>query len=507
MQEPRPGVADIFRCAGPARPAQMAGRLGGGLLKIMSAIEACRTRLLGGHLYLCQSCGREHPLYNSCRNRHCPSCQDLAARRWMQARSAEILPVPYFHLVFTLPRSIADIAFYNRTVVFNILFRAAADALRAIAADALRAIAADALRAIAADPRHGGCRIGGTSVLHTWNQKLGFHPHLHSIVPNAGFDVETGTWKNGSRTFFAPVKVLASRFRNRFPQELDRARARGELEFHGRIAHLANPAEFRAVLAAARARAWNIYAKRPFRGPEQVFRYLSRYTHRIAIGDSRITAFDGRKVSFRYRKPRKPGQPKPRYGIATLDAGEFIRRFLLHALPERLHRIRHFGIRANASRAKTLASARKSLGGFGYNFESTPPPENPQAGSQADAPASTPCRNRPPRPAVPIAAESCNGSAKSPARPTRRHPGIRLRQPRRKSSRHEAAAQSKANPAPNRARQPRHVRAVPSFVPPDGKPPSRNPTVVQNASNPAHFKDSTSPLNVRQRFQANTLCT
>ena len=368
MQEPHPGVVDIFRCAGPARPAQMAGRLGGGLLKIMSAIEACRTRLLGGHLYRCPSCGREHPLYNSCRNRHCPSCQGLAARRWMQARSAEILPVPYFHLVFTLPRSIADIAFYNRTVVFDILSRAAAAALRAIAAD----------------PRHGGCRIGGTSVLHTWNQKLGFHPHLHCIVPNAGFNVETGTWKNGSRTFFAPVKVLASRFRNRFPEELDRAWARGELEFHDRIAHLANPAEFRAVLAAARARAWNIYAKRPFRGPEQVFRYLSRYTHRIAIGDSRITAFDGRKVSFRYRKPRKPGQPKPRYGIATLDVGEFIRRFLLHALPERLHRIRHFGILANGSRAKTLTSARKALGGFEHNFE-TAPPQNTQAGSQADA--------------------------------------------------------------------------------------------------------------------------
>ena len=368
MQQPRPGVADIFRRAGPSWRAQMAGRLGGGLLKIMSAIEACRTRLLGGHLYRCPSCGREHPRYNSCRNRHCPSCQGLAARRWMQARSAEILPVPYFHLVFTLPRSIADIAFYNRTVVFNILFRAAADALRTIAADR----------------RHGGCRIGGTSVLHTWNQKLGFHPHLHCIVPNAGFDVETGAWKNGSRAFFAPVKVLASRFRNRFLQELDRAWARGELEFHGGIAHLANPAEFRAVLAAARARSWKIYAKRPFRGPEQVFRYLSRYTHRIAIGDSRITAFDGRKVCFRYRKPRKPGQPKPCYGIATLDAGEFIRRFLLHALPERLHRIRHFGILANGSRAKTLEAARKALGGFEHNFE-TAPPQNTQAGSQADA--------------------------------------------------------------------------------------------------------------------------
>ena len=231
-------------------------------------------------------------------------------------------------------------------VVFNILFRTAAETLRTIAED----------------DRHGGLRIGGTAVLHTWDQKLGFHPHLHIVVPNAGFDVATGQWKTGSGTFLAPVKVLASLFRRRFLEELTRAHARGKIEFHGGIAHLANPGEFHATLVAARGKNWIVYAKRPFRDAEQVFRYLSRYTHRIAIGDSRIIACDGQNVSFRCRKPTSPGQRKPRYGTATITADEFIRRFLLHVLPNGLHRIRHFGILANGSRAKTLEVAREALG-------------------------------------------------------------------------------------------------------------------------------------------------
>ena len=190
MERERAGVSEIFRHAGGAYRERMAGRLDVGRLKVMTAIEACRTAVLGGHMYCCDGCGREHPLYNSCRNRHCPSCQGLAARRWSEARAADILPVPYFHVVFTLPGEIAAIAFCNRRVVFDILFRTAAETLRTIAAD----------------PRHGGMRIGGTAVLHTWNQKLLFHPHLHVVVPNAGFDVDSGEWKTGSGTFLAPVK-------------------------------------------------------------------------------------------------------------------------------------------------------------------------------------------------------------------------------------------------------------------------------------------------------------
>ena len=300
MDRQNVGVADIFRRAGLAFRERCKGRIDAARLKVMAAIEACRTAVLGGHIYACEGCGREHPLYNSCRNRHCPSCQGLAANRWSEARAAELLPVPYFHAVFTLPAQIAAIGFGNRRVVFGILFKTVAETLRTIAAD----------------PRHGGMRIGGTAVLHTWDQKLRFHPHLHVVVPNAGFDVESGEWKTGSGTFFAPVKVLASFFRRRFLEELALAHGRGELEFHGTVAHLANPGEFHATLAAARSRDWVVYAKRPFRGPGQVFRYLARYTHRIAISDSRITAFDGETVSFRHRKPKVSGTQTPYRNLA-----------------------------------------------------------------------------------------------------------------------------------------------------------------------------------------------
>ena len=260
----------IFRRAGAPFRERREGRIDAGRLKVMAAIEACRTAVLGGHMYRCDGCGREHPLHNSCRNRHCPTCQGLAANRWSEARAEDILPVPYFHVVFTLPREIAAIAFCNRRSVFDILFRTVAETLRTIAAD----------------PRHGGMRIGGTAVLHTWDQKLRFHPHVHVVVPNAGFDVESGEWKTGSGAWLAPVKVLSSFFRRRFLEDLARAHGRGELGFHGTAAHLANPGEFHATLAAARSRDWVVYAKRPFKGPEQVFSYLARYTHRIAISDN-----------------------------------------------------------------------------------------------------------------------------------------------------------------------------------------------------------------------------
>ncbi len=349
MEAERVGVAEIFRCAGPAYREHMAGRLDVGRLKVMAAIEACRTALLGGPSYACHGGGAGPPPCHPCRNRHCPTCQGMAAKRWSEARAAELLPVPYFHVVLTLPKEIAAIGFGNRRVVFGILFKTVAETLRTIAAD----------------PRHGGMRIGGTAVLHTWDQQLRFHPHLHVVVPNAGFDVESGEWKTGSATFLAPVKVLGSLFRRLFLEELARAHGRGKLEFHGTVAHLANPGEFHATLAAARSRDWVVYAKRPFRGPGQVFRYLARYTHRIAISDSRITAFGGETVSFRHRKPKGREECKPRYGTMTVSADEFIRRFLLHVLPDGMHRIRHFGILANGCRARTLESAREALGSIG----------------------------------------------------------------------------------------------------------------------------------------------
>ncbi|MDE0523688.1 MAG: IS91 family transposase [Boseongicola sp.] len=353
-------MAEIFRRAGPAwrRGRDRPDR---GRLKVMAAIEACRTAVLGGHLYQCEGCGREHPRYNSCRNRHCPACQGAAARRWMEARARDILPVPTFHVVFTLPNEIADIAFANRRTVLDILFRTAAETLRTIAAD----------------PRRGGVRIGGTAVLHTWNQRLLWHPHLHCVVPNGGFDVDTGDWKTGSGRFLAPVKVLASLFRRRFLEELASAHDRGEIVFRS---DGGDPDAFGKVLARARARDWVVFAKRPFRGPRQVFAYLSRYTHRVAIGDSRILGFDGETVRFRCRRPKLPGQRKPRYGVETVTTDTFITRFMTHVLPDGFHRIRHFGILANGCRRETLDAARAALG----VTEPEPEPHDPADSGASD---------------------------------------------------------------------------------------------------------------------------
>ena len=390
-------MAEIFRRAGPA---WRRGRdwLDRGRLKVMAAIEACRTAVLGGHLYQCEGCGREHPRYNSCRNRHCPACQGAAARRWMEARARDILPVPTFHVVFTLPNEIADIAFANRRTVLDILFRTAAETLRTIAAD----------------PRRGGVRIGGTAVLHTWNQRLLWHPHLHCVVPNGGFDVDTGDWKTGSGRFLAPVKVLASLFRRRFLEELASAHDRGEIVFRS---DGGDPDAFGKVLARARARDWVVFAKRPFRGPRQVFAYLSRYTHRIAIGDSRILGFDGETVRFRCRRPKLPGQRKPRYGIETVTVDTFITRFMTHVLPDGFHRIRHFGILANGCRRNTLDAARAALG------VSEPEPE-PHEPADSDAPDET-CREE--DAAEPLACPHCG----APLRHLREIPAGRSGRPGR----------------------------------------------------------------------------
>ncbi len=336
-------MAEIFRRAGPAWRQARSGLLDAARLKVMGAIEACRTAVLGGRLHQCEACGREHPRYNSCRNRHCPARQGAAARRWMEARARDILPVPAFHVVFTLPNEIADIAFANRRTVLGILFRTAAETLLAIAAD----------------PRRGGVRIGGTAVLHTWNQRLLWHPRLHCVVPSGGFDAGTGDWKTGSGRFLAPVKVLASLFRRRFPEALASAHGRGEIVFRS---DGGDPDAFGRVLARARARDRVVFARRPFRGPRQIFACLSRCTHRIATGDSRILGFDGETVRFRCRRPKPPGQRKPRHGVETVTADTFVTRFMTHVLPDGFHRIRHFGILANGCRRETLDAARAALG-------------------------------------------------------------------------------------------------------------------------------------------------
>ncbi len=308
-------MADIFRQAGPAFRARLAGALDAVALKIMDCIACCRTAVLGGTVYQCTDCGHVHGVWKSCGNRHCPSCQGAAAHKWMEKQAACILPVPYFHIVFTLPRPLARIALQNRKTVFNILFRTAAETLKTISAD----------------PRRFGARIGGTAVLHTWNQKMEWHPHLHCLVPNGGFDVGTGQWKAGSDSFFAPVKVLASFFRRRVLEELAKAHARQELEFHGSIAHLACPRAcpraFARVLKQARKLNWNVYAKPPFNGPAAVIRYLSRYTHRIAISDARILSLDDDTVTFRCRKPTAKAGDRPSYGTMTLSVDQFIRRY------------------------------------------------------------------------------------------------------------------------------------------------------------------------------------
>ena len=303
--------------------------------------------------------------------------------------------MPYFHVVFTLPKEVAAIAFCNRRVVFDILFRAVAETLRTIAAD----------------PRHGGMRIGGTAVLHTWDQKLRFHPHLHVVVPNAGFDVDSGEWKTGSTTFLAPVKVLGSLFRRLFLEELARAHGRGG---PGVPRHRRPPRQSRRVPRHACRRpgpgtGWSTPSG-PSAGPEQVFRYLSHYTHRIAISDSRIVSFDGETVSFRHRKPKAPGQRKPRYGIATVSADEFIRRFLRHVLPDGMHRIRYFGILANGCRASTLERARQTLGALGCAV-----PEESVGGARAEPDEETVIDT------APVACPHCGGVMRLVREIRRRH--------------------------------------------------------------------------------------
>jgi len=336
-------VADILRAAGPAYRATQAGHLSLQPLKAMSAIEHCRPAALGGHVEACADCGHQRIAYNSCRNRHCPKCQGAAARTWLAEREADLLPVGYFHVVFTLPAEIADVAYQNKAVVYDLLFQAASETM---------------LR-IAADPKHLGARIGITAVLHTWGSALTHHPHVHMVVPGGGIALD-GQRRIASRpAFLLPVRVLGKLFRGVFLSRLLALYDAGRLAFFGGLAPLAERRAFLRHLAPVRKKRWAVYAKPPFAGPEAVLAYLSRYTHRVALSNRRLLAFDADGVTFRYKDYRRDGGQRHR--VMTLATDEFIRRFLLHVLPRGFHRIRHYGLLASAARKVSLARARDLL--------------------------------------------------------------------------------------------------------------------------------------------------
>jgi len=355
MGRPALEVADIFRAHGQAWRQAQHGHLSLGQLKVMSAIEQCRSAALGGHVLRCDACDEVEIAYNSCRNRHCPKCQASAAKRWLEARQADLLPLDYYHVVFTLPAPISAIAYYNKALIYDLLF----------------AVAAETLRTIAADPKHLGAQIGVTLVLHTWGSALTHHPHVHGIVAGGGLALDGERWVACKPGFFLPVRVLSRLFRRRFVEELDQAHRAGRLQFFGEYADLADARAFADWLAPLRACEWVVYAKRPFAGPAAVLAYLSRYTHRVAISNQRLLTLDQHGVTFRWKDYRAKG--KTRHKTMTLGADEFMRRFLLHVLPGGFHRIRHYGLLANAGRRDNLARARELLHVVLAATESQPP--------------------------------------------------------------------------------------------------------------------------------------
>jgi hypothetical protein len=346
-------VADVIRHFGAAFRDRHGASLSTARRRAMSAIERCRTAALGGHVEQCGDCGHQRAAYNSCRNRNCPKCQGLARVRWLEDRQAELLDVPYFHVVFTLPQEIEVIAFQNQTAVYDILFQAASETLRTIAAD----------------PKHLGAEIGFLGVLHTWGQNLQHHPHVHFLVPGGGIAPDGESWIACRPRFFLPVRVLSRMFRGLFLHYLEKAFAAGELNFVHSCRHLQEPAAFRRHLAPVHRTEWVVYAKRPFAGPAQVLDYVGRYTHRVAISNNRLLEMDNGKVRFRWKDYRDGDRQK----TMTLDGGEFIRRFLIHVLPDGFHRIRYSGFLANCHRARKLALCRKLLGMASVEPAADPP--------------------------------------------------------------------------------------------------------------------------------------
>jgi hypothetical protein len=345
MSRPTLELADIFRKHGPGWRAANRGHVSLSELKVMSAIETCRTAALGGHVSACENpaCGHTHVSYNSCRNWHCPKCQGAAARDWMAAREVELLPVPYFHQVFTIPAALADIAYQNKAVIYDLLFKASAETMLTIAAD----------------PEHLGAKIGMISVLHTWGSALTHHPHVHMIVPGGGISADGKNFVRCRRGFFLPVLVLSALFRRIMLEKVAAAHKAGKLKFFGELAHLADEAAFKAYLAPLKTIDWFVYSVRPFSGPKAVLAYLARYTHRVAISNRRLVAADEKGVTFAYKDYRIEGPG--RFKKMTLATDEFIRRFLIHVLPKGFHRIRHYGLLAANTRADNIAIMRTLL--------------------------------------------------------------------------------------------------------------------------------------------------
>ncbi|MFY9206266.1 MAG: IS91 family transposase [Yoonia sp.] len=370
MHRPELEVADVFRAHGAAYRREHAGHLNLPQLKVMSAVEDCRTAALGGHVAACTKCDHQHIAYNSCRNRHCPKCQGAAAQDWMEARMEDLLPVEYFHVVFTLPTQIADIAYQNKAAVYGLLFKASSETLRIIAAD----------------PKHLGAKIGMTSVLHTWGSAMMHHPHVHVVVPGGGLSLDGKRWIASRSKFFLPVKVLSRLYRRLFIEGLARLHKADKLRFFGDLEKLADPEAFAAHLAPLRKINWVVYAKPPFGGPEAVLAYLSRYTHRVAISNHRLVSADASTVAFRWKDYRiKKGD---RMKVMRLTTDEFIRRFLIHVLPSGFHRIRHTGFLANGIRRDRIAKIRCLLDA---EPEPTQMPDEATNSEPDDPPVHQPC--------------------------------------------------------------------------------------------------------------------
>ena len=364
MEHPALEVADVFRDFGPAWRDANDGHVSHAQLTVMSAIEACRTAILGGYVARCENPACAHTIiaYCSCRNRHCPKCQGSQALAWMEDRQAELLEVPYFHVVFTLPAEIGAIAYQNKAVIYALLFKAASETMLTIAAD----------------PKHLGAKIGITAVLHTWGSAMTHHPHVHMIVTGGGVSPDGSRWIASTPNYLVPVEVLSALFRGRMLGMLIEAHDANRLQFFGDYQHLADTGAFKAYLGPLWKTDWFVYAKRPFAGPQQVLAYLSRYTHRVAISNSRLISADASGVTFKYKDYRIEGPG--RYKTMTLEAGEFIRRFLIHVLPKGFHRIRHYGLLANGgvTRAEKLARARDLIA-------AAEPLNPPQGGTHQDA--------------------------------------------------------------------------------------------------------------------------
>ena len=343
MTRPQLEISDIFRHHGQQWRERNQGHINLSQLKIMSAIENCRTEVLGGHQLYCQSCHKTHISYNSCRNRHCPKCQASSAKRWLEARQAQLLPVDYYHLVFTLPKEIAEIAYYNKSIMYGLLLKTAAQTLLTIGADEKRL----------------GAKLGVTFVLHTWSSAMTHHPHVHGIVPGGGLSLDGGKWVSSKSGFFLPVRVLSRLFRRLYLEKLAEAYQQNQLIFFGESKSLEDEVSFLRWLTPLRKKEWVVYAKRPFAGPKAVFAYLARYTHRVAISNSRLVKSDEKDVTFRCKNYR--AKASKRYRTMTLSHGEFIRRFLLHALPSGFQRIRHYGLIANTTCKKNLTKIKGLL--------------------------------------------------------------------------------------------------------------------------------------------------